>query len=109
LARYFDDVNAPEQCGHCSACRGQVAKLAQSKSAEFPSDEALRNDLNALRQHLMQIGIVPSSAILTRFLTGMTSPLSTSSKFRQRSGFGSCTDIRYQEVLGKVKQLGFGA
>ena len=109
LARYFDDPNAPEQCGHCSACRGQVAKLEQSKSTEFPSDEALRNDLNALRQHLMQIGVAPSLAILTRFLTGMTSPLSTSSKFKQRAGFGCCTDIRYQAVLGKVKQLGFGA
>ena len=53
LARYFDDANAPEQCGHCSACRGQVAKLAQSKSAESPSDEVIRSDLNALRQHLL--------------------------------------------------------
>ncbi|ALU45850.1 RecQ family ATP-dependent DNA helicase [Pseudoalteromonas rubra] len=109
LARYFDDENAPQQCGHCSACRGQVAQLAQSKQTEFPSDDTLRNDLNALKQHLMQIGVTPSSAILTRFLTGMTSPLATSSKFRQRAGFGSCADIRYQQVLNKVKQLGFGA
>ncbi|RZM81294.1 recombinase RecQ [Pseudoalteromonas rubra] len=109
LARYFDDENAPEQCGHCSACRGQIAQLAQSKQAEFPSNDTLRNDLNALKQHLMQIGVTPSQAILTRFLTGMTSPLATSSKFRQRAGFGSCADIRYQQVLNKVKQLGFGA
>ncbi|WP_054016275.1 ATP-dependent DNA helicase RecQ [Pseudoalteromonas sp. R3] len=109
LARYFDDENAPEQCGHCSACRGQIAQLTQSKQAEFPSDDKLRNDLNGLKQHLMQIGVTPSLAILTRFLTGMTSPLATSSKFRQRAGFGSCADIRYQQVLSKVKQLGFGA
>ena len=25
LARYFGDVNAPERCGHCSVCHGQVA------------------------------------------------------------------------------------
>ncbi len=32
LARYFDDalfqgVNSPENCGHCSVCRGNIAKL----------------------------------------------------------------------------------
>jgi ATP-dependent DNA helicase RecQ len=101
-------MNAPEKCGHCSACRGQIAKLEQSKLSEFPADEQLRSDLNALRQHLLQIGLEPSLAILTRFLTGMSSPLATSSKFRQRSGFGCCEDIRYQHVLDKVKQLGFG-
>ena len=27
LAVYFGDANAPQQCGHCSVCRGQVVRL----------------------------------------------------------------------------------
>jgi len=42
LSDYFDDQQAPQQCGHCSVCRGQVAKLIYTKAQKWPSDESLK-------------------------------------------------------------------
>ena len=38
LSRYFDDQNAPVNCGHCSVCRGKEVKLNYSQDVIWPDD-----------------------------------------------------------------------
>ncbi|KID55638.1 ATP-dependent DNA helicase RecQ [Pseudoalteromonas luteoviolacea] len=106
LARYFDDQQVPQSCGHCSVCRGSSAQLQFSQEPLFPDDQQLRDDINGLKNYLNQAGIEATAAVLVRFLTGMTTPMSTANKFRQRAGFGSCSALRYKQVESKLSQLG---
>lgn len=106
LSRYFDDYQAPENCGHCSVCRKQVAKLTYSHQAILPEIEVLRAEVESLKQQLLGI----SDYTLTletycRFLTGMSTPLFARNKVRQLPGFGLCEDSRYGDVLGCLKKL----
>lgn len=106
LALYFDDAHVPEHCGHCSVCRGQVAKLNYSKPLEWPSDETIANALNAFKQHAKNtLDIQLSLDSLTRFLSGMTTPLFTQLKAKQQSGFGLCEHLRYEDIKKKVSVL----
>ena len=41
LARYFDDQNAPQQCGHCSVCRGHSVKLEYSVQADVVDESVI--------------------------------------------------------------------
>lgn len=113
LARYFDDalfqgVNSSEQCGHCSVCRGSVAKLVHSQQAEWPSDEVLMTNGNALSSHLAnKINAPLTLESYCRFFAGMTVPLFGRNKVRQLSGFASCEQQRYQTIRDKLSQLGF--
>ncbi|MDK2596775.1 RecQ family ATP-dependent DNA helicase [Pseudoalteromonas obscura] len=106
LARYFDDEQVPQNCGHCSVCRGTAAHLHYSQEPTFPDEQQLKDDIYGLKNHLTQVGVEATPAILVRFLTGMTTPMSTANKFRQRSGFGSCSLLRYKDVESKLEKLG---
>jgi len=99
LAAYFGDANAPQQCGHCSVCRGQVAQL--------PAPPALpplgQQDVHGLcdgfvRKHQELKGSAPSAECLTRFLCGISVPLFTKLKARQLGGFAALEDYPYAEV-----------
>jgi ATP-dependent DNA helicase RecQ len=99
LAVYFGDANAPQQCGHCSVCRGQVVRL--------PAPPALpplvELDMQALcdgfvRKHQELKGVEPSAECLTRFLCGISVPLFTKLKARQLSGFAALENYPYAEV-----------
>ena len=106
LSRYFDDSQVPENCGHCSVCRGQVAKLAYSQAIAWPSDELLTGYLTAFTEHMNSRNKqVLSVETLSRFLTGLMVPLFSRNKVKQLSGFASCEHIRYQEVREKVSKL----
>ncbi len=106
LARYFDDRAAPEQCGHCSVCRGQVAKLGYSQPPRWPDDTQLISNLSEFIQHLSsKTGQQTSLESCCRFLAGLTSPLFTRNKVRQLPGFGSCEVLRYTEIRDKVLAL----
>jgi len=113
LARYFDDaffqgVNSPEKCGHCSVCRGNVAKLEYSQQAQWPSDETLIANGKALKSHLEnKINAPLSLESYCRFFAGMTVPLFGRNKVRQLSGFSSCEQQRYQDIREKLAKLGF--
>ena len=104
LARYFDDQAAPQQCGHCSVCRGQVAKLEYSEQAGWPSDAELQQYLQALAQQLAGKADV-SLDIQCRFLAGISVPVFARNKVRQVAGFASCEQLRYQDIRNKVSQL----
>lgn len=103
LARYFDDRAAPEQCGHCSVCRGQVANLNFSHTPIWPEDSELIVNLSGFIRHLsLKTGQPTSLESCCRFLAGLTSPVFTRNKVRQLPGFGSCEAQRYTEIREKV-------
>jgi ATP-dependent DNA helicase RecQ len=104
LARYFDDQQAPQQCGHCSVCRGQVAKLTYSEQPAWPSDEVLQQALIGLRQQLSGKADI-SLAIQCRFLAGISVPVFARNKVRQLPGFACCEKLRYSEIREKVNTL----
>jgi ATP-dependent DNA helicase RecQ len=105
LAQYFGDVQAPERCGHCSVCAGQIARL--------PAPPALsplgQQDFQGLcgefiGKHLQARGHEPGSECLTRFLCGISVPLFTRLKARQIAGFAALEDYPYAKVREWVQQ-----
>ena len=110
LAAYFDDKQAPQQCGHCSVCRGQVAKLEYSQPFQIPDDQQLSSMLNALQQHLQskQKGtseLSVSEAVFCRFLAGIRTPLFSRLKVAQLTGFACCEQARFEDIQQRVKAL----
>jgi len=105
LALYFDDTNVPEHCGHCSVCRGRVAKLEYSTPPTWPSDNEILSSLQALKAHAQSQNIKLSIDSLCRFLSGMTNPLFTQLKVKQLTGFGMCETLRYEDIKQKVIAL----
>jgi ATP-dependent DNA helicase RecQ len=106
LSRYFDDQQAPEHCGHCSVCQGQVAKLAYSKPIDIPQKSTVAEAMQNLQTHLAnKVDIELTESIYCRFLTAMTMPLFSRLKIRQVTGFGSCEDCRYGDVKEVVSSL----
>jgi ATP-dependent DNA helicase RecQ len=112
LARYFDDQNVPERCGHCSVCAQRVALLQRYQPEYWPSDEQLHSYLSGFNAYLQKqagsagLPVALSSTLQCRFLTGVTVPLFT--RFRVRAsvpGFAACQSLRYAEVLAKVELL----
>ncbi|MEH6383509.1 MAG: RecQ family ATP-dependent DNA helicase [Colwellia sp.] len=103
LSLYFNDKNTPENCGHCSVCRGNFAKLSYSQRSTLPDDAAIFDMLTTLIEHMStkHKGVL-SLETMCRFLTGLTVPLFSRNKIKQLPGFGCCENIRYQEVREKV-------
>ncbi|WP_448246817.1 RecQ family ATP-dependent DNA helicase [Thalassotalea agariperforans] len=113
LARYFDDNQVPEQCGHCSVCRGQVTKLsyspeyAQSMLAKV-DDTALLAVLKEFTEHMAKHKVkreMLSIDTCCRFLAGLSVPIFSRNKVKQLSGFALCEQQRYQDIRDKVTQL----
>ncbi|MGL4318379.1 MAG: RecQ family ATP-dependent DNA helicase [Pseudomonas sp.] len=105
LAAYFGDANAPQQCGHCSVCHGQVAHLPPAPTLRPLAGQ----DSHALcaafsQRHQEARGESPSSECLTRFLCGISVPLFTKLKARQIAGFAGLEDYPYAEVREWVEQ-----
>ncbi|MNF68244.1 hypothetical protein D3C84_500960 [compost metagenome] len=101
LARYFGDDNAPQECGHCSVCHGQVARLPAPPLLPALVDknfDALCGDF--IHKHQAYNGSVPSAERLTRFLCGISVPLFTKLKARAIHGFAALENYPYAEVRG---------
>ena len=110
LSLYFDDGHAPENCGHCSVCRGQVAKLEYSTPAHWPGDQQVRGALEAFNRHMATksahvSAILQTTDNLSRFLAGISVPVFSRHKIRQLPGFGLCEHLRYQDIREKVKNF----
>ncbi len=100
LAVYFGDERAPRQCGHCSVCRGQVARLPEPPSL-VPLAGRDRDSLCGAfigKYQSARGGELPSNECLARFLCGISVPLFTRLKARQISGFAELEDYPYSEV-----------
>ena len=109
LAKYFDDNNAPEACGHCSACRGNGVNLVQSQRFLWPNDSELLAFLATAKEKL-QVGAAQNTIdvtprLLSQFLAGMSCPIFSKKKLRGLPGFGSCEQQRFAEIEQRVKAL----
>lgn len=105
LARYFDDMNAPEHCGQCSVCLGKPAKLAISQIVEWPQDELIITAVNQLIQQGDAKGYPISLPLACHFLAGLTAPWLTKLQARKISGYGICQHHRYQHIEQKLHSL----
>ncbi|MBO7924465.1 RecQ family ATP-dependent DNA helicase [Alteromonas sp. K632G] len=106
LSAYFDDQQAPKECGHCSVCNGKVAKLDYSTPIPQPDKEQVAQAMAALNTHLEgKFNETITESIYCRFLTAMTMPLFTRLKVRQVAGFGSCEFCRYADVKAVVSEI----
>ena len=101
LARYFADDAAPERCGHCSVCRGEIAVLPPLPSPGLPNEHGLR----AWCDPLIALCHQRHPRILTRFLCGIATPLTTRLKARDLAGFGQLANHPFAEVLAAVSAL----
>lgn len=99
LARYFGDENAPQRCGHCSVCHGQVAHLPPPPNLPALVDKnfmGLCGDF--IHRHHEHTGHLPGAERMTRFLGGISVPLFTKLKARTIPGFAALEDYPYAEV-----------
>ena len=107
LAEWFGDERAPRQCGHCSACRGHVARLPAPESLTPLEDATLERYINELIQqlHASHDAHPVTPDLLTRFLCGLTNPLLTRLKARRLSGFAALEAYRYADIRHRVASL----
>ncbi len=103
LAAYFGDRQAPQRCGHCSVCRGQVAKLPEPPTLAPLEQIDLAARCAEFSQRYTQLkGGAPSAECLTRFLCGISVPVFTKLKARQLPGFASLEAYPYAEVRARL-------
>ena len=102
LSLYFDDHQAPETCGHCSVCRGNIARLNYSQTRQMPDDVELVAMLTGLKKHL---SATLSRDSYSRFLAGVSVPLFSRNKVKGLQGFALCEQLRYQDIRDKVTSL----
>ena len=106
LSLYFDDQQSPETCGHCSVCRGQVAKLAYSQQISWPNENTLIVVLTALGRHLAtKIEQPLSLECYCRFLAGISVPVFSRFKVKKLEGFGLCEQLRYEDIRQRVQAV----
>lgn len=106
LSLYFDDTQTADACGHCSVCRGQPARLEYSLQPQLPDDDQLVSQLSTLQQHLaLKTQSALSLETCCRFLAGISVPLFARNKVRQLPGFGSCENLRFEDIRLKVQAL----
>lgn len=103
LAAYFGDRQAPQRCGHCSVCNGQVAKLPEPPTLAPLEQIDLAARCAELSQRYTQLkGGAPSAECLTRFLCGISVPVFSKLKARQLPGFASLEAYSYAEVRARL-------
>ncbi len=103
LAAYFGDRQAPQRCGHCSVCRGQVAKLPEPPTLAPLEQIDLAARCAEFSQRYTQLkGGAPSAECLTRFLCGISVPVFAKLKARQLPGFASLEAYPYAEVRARL-------
>ncbi len=106
LAAYFDDVNVPSQCGHCSVCRGQIAKLSCTSTVTWPNDDFIAQAMMALKTHLAsKVDKEINSSAYAKFLAGISVPLFSRFRVKQVNGFACCEQLPYADILAKVKLI----
>ncbi|WP_115896061.1 RecQ family ATP-dependent DNA helicase [Marinomonas pollencensis] len=105
LAKYFGDQNAPEQCGHCSVCKGKVLAFEALASEQQNWQQDLSHYAQEFTLHMQNKSPTTkvTEVLITRFLTGLTQPIFTKVKARQLSGFAKFEHLAYRDVLDAVK------
>lgn len=102
LASYFADHHAPQQCGHCSVCRGKKISLPALPILPEISDQQITMWSDAFIQ---RNDTPPSMAAITRFLHGMSTPLNSKIKAKQLEGFGVLEAYPFQQTFAHICRL----
>ncbi|PSV21313.1 recombinase RecQ [Photobacterium leiognathi subsp. mandapamensis] len=102
LAHYFADHHAPQHCGHCSVCRGKSITLPPLPTLPEVSDLVLTQWCD---QFINACDTAPSIAAITRFLNGMTTPLTTKIKAKQFDGFGQLEAYPFEQTYAHIQRL----
>ncbi|WP_392341777.1 ATP-dependent DNA helicase RecQ [uncultured Shewanella sp.] len=106
LAHYFDDHSVPQECGHCSVCRGQIAVLSKQAVAPLPDSATVTTLLEPLILVARAKSLpTPTIATQAKFLAGMIMPMFSRLKVKQLDGFGRFSAYRYQDILDTVKKV----
>ena len=99
LAGYFGDAQAPQHCGHCSVCKGQIARLPEPPALTPLAGYALAELAGPFEARYRELhGQAPSLECLTRFLVGVGTPLFVTLKAKGIAGFGALEDYPYAQV-----------
>ncbi len=101
LASYFADNHAPKECQHCSVCAGSIAKLTGRTLPPLSSGQLSE----WLQPYIQAGGDGLSGKALSRFLCGITTPLSTQLKASKMDGFGKLEMYSFAEVNEKIKEI----
>ncbi|MBM7456648.1 ATP-dependent DNA helicase RecQ [Oceanisphaera litoralis] len=101
LAAYFADHLAPEQCGHCSVCAGQPARLPVPERPPLPASEQWQHWCRALQADSPQ---PLSNHTLACFLCGISTPMLNRLKARKQPGFGRLEQQRFGEIQQLLSQ-----
>ncbi|MBU2893042.1 RecQ family ATP-dependent DNA helicase [Colwellia sp. D2M02] len=113
LSRYFDDnifdnnqVNS-KGCGHCSVCRGQIAKLYYSQDKKpWPSDDTLIASIKEFTLCLAGKTDKPLElSSYCRFIAGISEPLFARTQVKKLSGFALCEQQRYSDICTKIRPI----
>jgi len=102
LARYFDDHQAPENCGQCSPCLQQVAVLKRYQAITRPDPQQISAWLNELKQHLPQ-NLELSAEFVCKFLLGISTPWLGRYRLKKLKGFAQMEKKPYAEALEVTK------
>lgn len=105
LAQYFGDEQAPQQCGHCSVCAGQVAQLPEPPPLTPLVDKNFEALCGAfIHRHQEYTASYPPAERVTRFLCGISVPMFTKMKARAIAGFAALENYPYADVRQWVEQ-----
>ncbi|MBV7298351.1 RecQ family ATP-dependent DNA helicase [Enterovibrio paralichthyis] len=105
LAAYFADEHAPAQCGHCSVCRGNIARLPKASAQESVEPAMLQRLIQPLMDAALKEGVAVSAEAATRFLCGIATPLTTRLRAGKMEGFGKLSAYPFDEVKKQVQSL----
>lgn len=106
LSAYFDDANAPIECGTCSACLGRPAKLPTVTIKQDIEPQRILQSLGALQQVCQEkLHTIATVGMYCRFLAGLTSPFLTQCRAKSIQGYGMCEGMPYQSIQQLVSEL----
>lgn len=106
LARYFDDHNAPLECGKCSVCLGSKASLTRKELAPMPEALVIADAMSVLTNHLSgKTDMEITESIYCRFLTAMSMPIFARNRVAKLAGFGLCENQPYAQVREQVRNI----
>jgi ATP-dependent DNA helicase RecQ len=106
LSEHFDDQQVPQNCGHCSVCRGNVATLSVSRESAEIDEDIVAEAMVGLAMRLNEkLGVVADTDTHCRFLAGISSPFLTRIRAKSLAGSNICADNRYAEIRTLVEKI----
>ncbi|MGF1767339.1 RecQ family ATP-dependent DNA helicase [Enterovibrio makurazakiensis] len=103
LASYFADEHAPEQCGHCSVCRGDIAVLPGGSPLALLELDQLKAACQPLFD-AAKMEVVTAEAV-ARYLCGISSPLTGRLRVGRTAGFGQFSHYPFADVKALCEQF----